>query len=149
MTLEDALEIYRNCDPLIANCETCNLNKPMTSKHTICASFNDIASYWDFMPEKLKCTFDPAHIIYAGIPVERVLAIVGPRLAHVHLRDAVKGNSMLPYGQGCNDFKTLFRLLDGYGYKGKFSMEFPGGPDLAETTAEFKRGLAFLRKQAR
>ncbi len=43
MTLEDALEIYRNCDPLIADCEICKLNKPMTSKHTICASLRRIS----------------------------------------------------------------------------------------------------------
>ena len=77
------------------------------------------------MPERLLCTMDVAHITFAGADIEQVLKTVGPRLGHVHLRDAKPGNSMIPYGEGEVDFARVFRLLEQYRYQGKCSLEFP------------------------
>jgi len=103
-----------------------------------------IKTYWAYMPEHLGCTMDVAHITYAGETVEKVLNVVGERLAHVHLRDAVLGNSLLPYGEGKVDFAEVFRLLDRISYKDKCSLEFLAGEKMADAVADFKKGIEIL-----
>jgi len=108
-----------------------------------------IKTYWAYMPERLGCTMDVAHITYAGTTVKKVLDVVGPHLRHVHLRDAVPGNSLLPYGKGCVDFAEVFRLLDSAGYGGMCSLEYPGPEDPAEAVSEILNGMKYLAsKQA-
>jgi len=113
-------------------------------RNTCSEKFEQIQTYWAYMPERLKCTMDVAHIIYAGASVEKVLNVVGERLAHVHLRDAVLGNSLLPYGEGKVDFAEVFRLLDRISYKDKCSLEFLAGEKMADAVADFKKGIEIL-----
>ena len=53
---------------------------------TVSEKLEQIKTYWAYMPERLLCTMDVAHITFTGAPVEEVMQIVGNRLAHVHLR---------------------------------------------------------------
>ncbi len=114
---------------------------------TVSERLEQIKTYWAYMPERLRCTMDVAHITYTGATVEEVLKIVGDRLAHVHLRDADKGNSMIPYGEGKVDFANVFRLLEKYGYQGKCSLEFPAGERMEDAIAAFEKGIEVLNAQ--
>lgn len=114
---------------------------------TISETFEQLQTYWAYMPGRLLCTLDVAHVTFAGTPVEKVLGIVGRRLAHVHLRDAVPGDSMVPYGRGKVDFAAVFRLLERCGYAGKCSLEFPAGDRMEEAVAAFKQGVAVLTEK--
>jgi sugar phosphate isomerase/epimerase len=68
-------------------------------RNTISEKYEQIVNYWAHMPERLRCTFDVAHITFANAGIERVMNFVGSRIAHVHLRDADIGNSRIPYGR--------------------------------------------------
>lgn len=85
----------------------------------------DIDSYWADQISALKVTLDPAHMIYAGANAVEIAGKLAYRCAHAHLRDAVKGNSLLRYGEGCLDFKAFIGAINASGYQGYFSMEFP------------------------
>lgn len=112
---------------------------------TVTEKYDQIAAYWAVMPDRLRCTIDFAHVIFASAGIERVMEIVGPRLAHVHLRDAVPGNSMRGYGRGDIEFDKIFGLLNRYGYRGKCSMEFPGENDPADVAEMLGNGFAYLK----
>ena len=114
---------------------------------TISERLEQIKTYWAYMPERLRCTMDVAHVTYTGATVEEVLKVVGHRLAHVHLRDAEKGNSMIPYGEGKVDFANVFRLLEQYGYQGKCSLEFPAGEKMEDAIAALEKGIKVLNAQ--
>lgn len=116
-------------------------------RNTLSERFEQIQTYWAYMPERLLCTLDVAHITFAGASVEKVLAFVGFRLAHVHLRDAAPGNSMIPYGEGKINFPEVFRLLERYGYKGKCSLEFPAGEMLEDAAGTLMKGIQFLNEK--
>lgn len=85
----------------------------------------DIDSYWAEQIEEVKVTLDPAHMAYAGLDPVKVAGRLAHRCGHAHLRDAVKGNSLLKYGEGEVDFKGYIEAINSSGYTGYFSMEFP------------------------
>lgn len=114
---------------------------------TVSEKLEQIKTYWAYMPERLLCTMDVAHITFTGAPIEEVMQIVGNRLAHVHLRDAAPGNSMIPYGEGKVDFANVFRLLEKYNYQGKCSLEFPAGEKMEDAIAAFEKGIQVLNEQ--
>jgi len=114
---------------------------------TVSEKYEQIIAYWANMPDRLRCTFDVAHITFTGASIERVMNFVGDRIAHVHLRDAEKGNSMIPYGEGKIDFKEVFRLLDKHGYKGKCSLEFPAGEKIEDATGALLKGIEYLESK--
>ena len=114
---------------------------------TISEKLEQIKTYWAYMPDRLCCTMDVAHITFTGAKIEDVLQVVGNRLAHVHLRDADKGNSMIPYGEGKVDFANVFRLLEKNNYQGKCSLEFPAGEKMEDAIAAFKKGILVLNSQ--
>ena len=110
----------------------------------------DIANYWSDQISMLKVTLDPAHMTYAGADAVEIASTLAYRCAHAHLRDAVKGNSLLKYGEGCVDFKAYIAAINNAGYSGYFSMEFP--TDSAEEGIErlehAKEFFADLDKEA-
>jgi sugar phosphate isomerase/epimerase len=113
-------------------------------KKSISESMDQIRSYWAAMPADLNCTLDVAHVTFAGCPVAEVIELVGKRVAQVHLRDAIPGNSLMDYGKGQVDFPAVFRMLDAAGYTGRFSMEYVGGDTPEETVAKLVAGKAYL-----
>lgn len=94
-------------------------------KLSIAEQPEQIDAYWADQIDSLKVTLDPAHMTYAGANAAEIAGKLAHRCAHAHLRDAVKGNSLLKYGEGSVDFKAYIAAITGAGYEGKFSMEFP------------------------
>lgn len=84
-----------------------------------------IEQFWAAQSDNVSVTCDCAHMTYAGFDAAEVFRPYAPRAAHVHLRDAVKGNSLLDYGQGTVNFKNYIGIFNEIGYPGYFSMEFP------------------------
>lgn len=110
-------------------------------KLSIAEQANDIAAYWADQIASLKVTLDPAHMTYAGLDAAQIASTLAHRCAHAHLRDAVKGNSLLKYGEGCVDFKAYVAAINAAGYTGYFSMEFP-----TESEAEGIERLAHAKQ---
>lgn len=112
-------------------------------RNSLASNTADVDRYWAMQDDRVKMTFDPAHIVFCG---EDALALVKKyvhRVVHSHLRDAVKGNSLMRYGKGTIDFKQYFEILKNGGYDGYFSMEYPS--DSAEDAAEkLKESVKFL-----
>ena len=94
-------------------------------KRSIAEQPEDIAAYWADQIDSIKVTLDPAHMTYAGANAAEIAGRLAYRCAHAHLRDAVKGNSLLQYGEGCVDFRAYISAIVQGGYTGDFSMEFP------------------------
>ena len=76
--------------------------------------------------ERVRCTFDTAHLTYAGEDLLDAAKVYAPRTAHVHLRDAVKDNSLLRYGEGVVDFASVIRIFEG---RRVFALLLDGIPD--------------------
>lgn len=110
-------------------------------KLSIAEQPDDIAAYWKEQISTLKVTLDPAHITYAGADAAAIAATLAHRCAHAHLRDAVPGNSLLKYGEGCVDFRGYIAAICAAGYEGYFSMEFP-----TESAAEGVERLEHAKK---
>ncbi|MBI3987812.1 MAG: sugar phosphate isomerase/epimerase [Lentisphaerae bacterium] len=78
---------------------------------------------------------------------------LGPRLAHVHLRDSAGGdtrdfrqNLELTPGRGSVDFAAFGRALDRAGYRGEVSLELEHRHDeLDRIEQEYDTGIAHLR----
>lgn len=106
---------------------------------------DDLHNYWDMQDKRIKCTFDTAHLTYAGADTIKEAKLLAQRIIHVHLRDAVKGNSLLSYGEGVVDFGTIINTLKDSGYKGKFSMEYPADSN-EEAIIKIKKSIEYLSK---
>lgn len=112
-------------------------------KNSLASNTADVDRYWAAQDERVKLTFDTAHLTYCG---EDMLALakryVG-RMVHSHLRDAVKGNSLMRYGEGIIDFAAYLDIVKSGGYDGWFSMEYPS--DSAVDAAEkLEASVSFL-----
>ncbi|MBI5340120.1 sugar phosphate isomerase/epimerase [Mycobacterium sp. BK558] len=66
---------------------------------------------------------DFSHIVASGGDPLDYVARFGPRIAHVHIRDAVPGNINLSVGNGAVDFGRGLKALADAGYHGHFSLE--------------------------
>ncbi len=114
-------------------------------KKTVAERPDEIDAYWSAQDPRVRCTFDTAHLTYAGEDMIPVAAKYAPRIAHSHLRDAVKGNSLMRYGEGIVDFAAYLAALDAGGYTGYFSMEYPGDdPETADGL--LKKSAEFLSR---
>jgi sugar phosphate isomerase/epimerase len=75
------------------------------------------------LPEQVGIVMDFSHIVASGgDPVEFVERF-GPRIAHVHIRDAVPGDINLSVGNGDVEFAFGLKALSHAGYAGHFSLE--------------------------
>ena len=68
---------------------------------------------------------DVAHVTAAGDDLAATIADWQGRIAHVHLRDAVRGDFSRRIGEGDVDFAAAFSALDEIGYSGGFALEQP------------------------
>lgn len=112
-------------------------------KRSIAESREDILSYWADQADNVRMTLDPAHMVYAGVDPVEIASFFAARVAHAHLRDAVPGNSLLKYGEGCMDFKAYIAALNAGGYQGLFSLEFPTDSE-EEGIERLKHARAFF-----
>ena len=80
---------------------------------------------------RMKLTFDPSHYVLAGQDVGVAIRRFGPRIRHVHLKDAVgragafgKDFIFPVLGEGSTDWAVFFAALRDIGYAGVLSVEF-------------------------
>jgi len=98
-------------------------------------------------------TVDSSHWGILRYDLEDYLARLGPRLAHVHLRDSAGADTRdfhqdleLTPGRGSVDFAAFAAALDATGYRGEVSVEFEyRGLPLERTEQEYRAGLAHLQ----
>ena len=98
-------------------------------KKTVAENASQIDAYWAAQDARVHCTFDTAHLTYAGDDMIPVAARYASRIVHCHLRDAVVGNSLMKYGEGTVDFAKFIQTVRDGGYSGLFSMEYPADKD--------------------
>ncbi len=101
----------------------CSIEAP--HKYSLASTTAEVDRYWSMQDDRVRVTFDTAHLTFSG---ENMLALArryAHRMAHSHLRDAVKGNSLMRYGEGQVDFGSYLAIVKGGGYQGLFSMEYP------------------------
>ena len=110
----------------------CSIEAP--HKLSLAETSEQVDAYWALQDKRVHCTFDTAHLTYSGGDMIATAKKYAQRIAHSHLRDAVKGNSLKRYGEGVVDFQKYFDTLREAGYTGKFSMEYP--PETKEEAAE-------------
>ena len=77
----------------------------------------------DRLPEEVGIVMDFSHIVASGGDPEDFVRRFGPRIAHVHIRDAVPGHINLSVGNGDVDFAFGLKALSHSGYQGHFSLE--------------------------
>ncbi|MGE2716787.1 sugar phosphate isomerase/epimerase family protein [Mycolicibacterium litorale] len=75
-----------------------------------------------FGPE-VGIVMDFSHIVASGADPVDFVDRFGPRIAHVHIRDAVPGNINLSVGNGAVDFGRGLKALADAGYHGHFALE--------------------------
>ena len=71
----------------------------------------------------VRVVMDLSHIVASGGDPEDFVDRFGPRIAHVHIRDAVPGNINLSVGNGDVDFGRGLKALADKGYAGHFALE--------------------------
>lgn len=78
---------------------------------------------------------DVAHVTAAGDDLARTIADWQGRIAHVHLRDAARGDFSRRIGEGEVDFPAAFRALDAVGYSGARVLEQPSRAYVDDATS--------------
>ena len=122
---------------------TCAIEAP--HKLSIASNTEEVDIYWSMQDPRVKLTFDTAHLTFCGEDMITLAEKYVDRIAHSHVRDAEKGNSLLRYGEGVIDFGKYFKVLEEGGYKGYFSMEYPTkSPE--EAAEKLKESVEFLSK---
>jgi sugar phosphate isomerase/epimerase len=66
---------------------------------------------------------DFSHIVASGGDPLQFIDLFGPRISHVHIRDARPGNINLSVGRGAVDFEVGLKALADCGYTGQFALE--------------------------
>ena len=110
----------------------CSIEAP--HKNSLASTTAQVDRYWAMQDERVKLTFDTAHLTFYGEDMLALAKRYAHRMVHSHLRDAIKGNSLMRYGEGVVDFAKYLEIVKASGYDGYFSMEYPS--DSAEDAAE-------------
>jgi sugar phosphate isomerase/epimerase len=91
--------------------------------HRLCWTLERAQMLTDRLPDDVGIVMDFSHIVASGgDPVEFVDRF-GPRVQHVHIRDAAPGNINLSVGRGTVDFGKGLKALADAGFAGHFSLE--------------------------
>jgi sugar phosphate isomerase/epimerase len=89
----------------------------------LCGDIERAQLLTDRLPDSVGIVMDFSHIVASGADPEDFVRRFGPRITHVHLRDAVPGNINLSVGNGDVDFAFGLKTLAHAGYSGHFSLE--------------------------
>jgi len=84
---------------------------------------------------RVGIVLDVAHVTAAGDDLPGTIADWQGRIAHVHLRDAVRGDFSRRIGEGDVDFAAAFRALDEIGYSGARILEQPSRAYVDDATS--------------
>lgn len=117
-------------------------------------------------PDKFSLLFDSGHLAYCGQDYIEVLKKHVNRVKHVHLKDirpdvvkkvkdeklsflqGVRAGAFTVPGDGCIDFKPIFDILDGAGYKGWMIVEAEQDPAKANPLEYAMKARDYIRKTA-
>ena len=125
---EDLLKLIAGLNEMMARqCAARGIQFSVEAPHKLSIAEQPymVEQFWAAQAKDVHVTCDCAHMTYAGYDAAEVFKAYRHRAAQVHLRDAVKGNSLLDYGQGSVDFARYIGIFTEIGYPGYFSMEFP------------------------
>lgn len=91
--------------------------------HRLCWNVERAQILADRLSEDVGIVMDFSHVVASGgNPVDFVHRF-GPRIEHVHIRDATPGNINVSVGNGDVDFARGISELTTAGYRGHFSLE--------------------------
>ena len=91
--------------------------------HRLCHDVERAQMLADHLTGDIGIVMDFSHVVASGgDPVDFVTRF-GPRIAHVHVRDATPGNINVSVGNGDVDFARGIKELTTAGYRGHFSLE--------------------------
>jgi len=95
----------------------------------------------------IRMNFDPINFERAGVDAGAALAVVGPLVAHVHLKGLERGE-YCGFGTGDVDLAPLLPRLAALGYGGDFTVEYEGTFDgtlqMYESIARARKAVAAL-----
>ncbi|MCV7065063.1 sugar phosphate isomerase/epimerase [Mycolicibacterium farcinogenes] len=89
----------------------------------LCFDIDRAQQLMDRLDENVGIVMDFSHIVASGGDPVDFVDRFGPRIRHVHIRDAVPGNINLSVGNGQVDFATGLKSLADAGYPGHFALE--------------------------
>lgn len=89
----------------------------------LCYDLNRATQLLALLPSSVGVICDVSHIVASGSLPRRFVEIAGPRISHVHLRDAEPGYIHHSIGNGQVDFADAIAALEESGYQGAYSLE--------------------------
>ena len=118
--------------------------------HDAFSAAAEAAELLDGLPAAVGAIWDTHHPHRAGDPPERVLALLGERLLHVHVKDARRageGWELVPLGEGEVPVRACLEALAAHGYGGWLSVEWEKKwhPEIAEPEVALPQHAAVLR----
>lgn len=98
------------------------------------------------VPEaSIAVNFDPGSLIMNGFSAQDTLQVLGPHVAHFHVRDAVRDHGRgleVEVGRGSADFPDLLSTLEEFDYRGFLTV---AGSVSADPTANIGQAIEYLR----
>lgn len=91
--------------------------------HRLCRNLERAQLLTDRLADDVGIVMDFSHIVASEADPVEFVARFGPRIEHVHIRDAVPGNINLSVGRGAVDFAKGLKALADDGFAGHFSLE--------------------------
>lgn len=91
--------------------------------HRLCWNLERSQLLTDHLPANVGVVMDFSHVVASGGDPVDFVASFGPRIKHVHIRDAAPGNINLSVGRGTVDFSRGLKALADAGFAGHFSLE--------------------------
>ena len=91
--------------------------------HRLCCNLERAQLLADSLPEDVGIVMDFSHVVASGGDPVEFIERFGPRITHVHIRDATRGNINVSVGNGRVDFARGFKELGAANYRGHFSLE--------------------------
>ena len=91
--------------------------------HRLCCDLRRAQLLTDRLPETVGVVMDFSHVVASGGDPADFVERFGPRIRHVHVRDATPGKINVSVGNGHVDFAFGIKALAHAGYAGHFSLE--------------------------
>lgn len=91
--------------------------------HRLCCDLDRAQALHSRLDGRVGIVMDFSHIVASGADPVEYIDRTGPRITHVHIRDAVPGNINLSVGNGAVDFARGVKELADAGYSGHFALE--------------------------
>ena len=85
----------------------------------------DLARFMTLLPEEeiFGVNYDIGNSAAFGFNPSEEFSLYGNRVLNVHVKDRLFGGSTVPLNTGSADFKTAFKVLSQYGYKGNYILQ--------------------------